>query len=269
VIKAIGNSTETACRLAGLAKSTWYYRPKECERNQALSVRLHELARERPRFGSPRLTVLIRNEFGAVNHKRVERLYKVAELTLPRKRRKRRWQGRQKEMLVPEAPGQRWSMDFMTDKTVDGRRFRIFNVVDDFTREVITCLPERSFSGKRIIRELEQIMEIEEYQPERFVMDNGPEFTSRAFLGWAQYRQIQLDFIQPGKPNQNAFVESFNGKFRDECLNMNWFYNLDEAKYIISKWKEDYNHHRPHSSLGYLSPIDYKKLFYSQTECPT
>lgn len=230
MIKAIGNSTETACRLAGLAKSTWYYRPNESDQDHALTARLKELASQRPRFGTPRLTVLIRSEFGAVNHKRVERFYKAAELTLPRKRRKRKWQGRQQEMLLPDGPRQRWSMAFMSDQTSDGRRFRVFNVVDDFTREVITCLPERSFSGKRIVRELEQLIETEDYQPERFVMDNGPEFISRAFLGWAQYRRIQLDFIEPGKPNQNAFVESFNGKFRDECLNMNWFFNMTEAK---------------------------------------
>lgn len=269
MIKALGNSTETACKLAGLAKSTWYYQSRESDRNQALSERLKEIATERPRFGSPRLTVLIRSEFGTVNHKRIERLYRDAELTLPRKRRKRKWQGRQKEMLVPDGPDQRWSMDFMTDTTTDGRKFRIFNVVDDFTREAMACLPERSFSGKRIIRELEQLIETEEYQPDRIVMDNGPEFTSRAFLGWAQYRQIQLDFIQPGKPNQNAFVESFNGKFRDECLNMNWFYNLNEAKQIIREWREDYNHNRPHSSLGYLSPMDYKRQFFSHENRPT
>ena len=140
MIKALGNSTETACKLAGLAKSTWYYQSRESDRNQALSERLKEIATERPRFGSPRLTVLIRSEFGTVNHKRIERLYRDAELTLPRKRRKRKWQGRQKEMLVPDGPDQRWSMDFMTDTTTDGRKFRIFNVVDDFTREAMACI---------------------------------------------------------------------------------------------------------------------------------
>lgn len=257
----MGNSTETACELAELPKSTWYYQAKENSWNETIMERLKALAQERPRFGSPRLTVLLRNEFGAVNHKRVERLYKAANLSLPRKRRKRKWQGRQQQMLIPDGPGQRWSMDFMHDRTSDGRKFRVFNVVDDFTRELIVCLPERSFSGHRIIRELEQVIETLDHQPKRIVLDNGPEFTSRVFLGWAQYRKIQLDFIQPGKPTQNAFIESFNGKFRDECLNMNWFYNLQEAKKIVNNWKEDYNQQRPHSSLGDISPYEYKKQF--------
>ena len=160
-------------------------------------------------------------------------------------------------------------MDFMQDRTSDGRKFRVFNVVDDFTRESIICLPERSFSGQRITRELEQIFEIREEKPLSFVMDNGSEFTNRAFLGWAQLNNIMLDFIQPGKPTQNAFVESFNGRFRDECLNMNWFYNLYEAKRIIADWMDDYNQNRPHSSLGYLSPNEYIRQFYSQFNCPT
>ena len=266
---SVGNSIQTACRLVGLAKSTWYYKPKKHEQNAVISDRLQELAVQRPRFGSPRLTILIRNEFGAVNHKRVERLYKDAGLVRPRKRRKRKWLGRQLEMPKPEAPDHRWSMDFVHDRTTDGRNFRVFTVVDDCTREAVICLPERSFSGHRIIRELEQVIEIREEAPLGFVMDNGSEFTSRAFLGWAQLNDIQLDFIQPGKPTQNAFVESFNGRFRDECLNMNWFYNLAEAKRIIAEWKDDYNQNRPHSSLGYLPPYEFKRQFYSHINSPT
>lgn len=265
----MGNSTTTACKLAELAKSSWYYQPKISAYNIAIQTRITQLAAERPRFGSPRLTVLIRNEFGAVNHKRVERLYRDAGLNLPRKRKKRKWQGRHLEMPKPDAPGQRWSMDFIHDKTADGRKFRVFNVVDDCTREVIICMPERSFSGHRITRELEQVIAFRDEKPLSFVMDNGPEFTSRAFLGWAQLHDIKLDFIEPGKPNQNAFVESLNGRFRDECLNMNWFYDLYEAKRIIAEWKDDYNNHRPHSSLGYIAPNEYKRQFYSHIDCPT
>jgi putative transposase len=254
-------STNLACTLAGMAKSTWYYKPKENLLNNEISDRMKEIAIERPRFGSPRMTVLIRREFGTVNHKRIERLYKEARLTLPRKRRKRKWHGRKNQMFVPLGPSQRWSMDFMEDKTVDGRRIRIFNVVDDFSREAIICQAERSFSGHRIVRELEQVMESRDIKPQSIVMDNGSEFTSRAFLGWAQYQSIQLDFIQPGKPTQNAFVESFNGSFRDECLNINWFYSLEEAQEIIEKWKDDYNKYRPHSSLNYRSPKEYLLTF--------
>jgi putative transposase len=162
-------STNLACTLAGMAKSTWYYKPKENLLNNEISDRMKEIAIERPRFGSPRMTVLIRREFGTVNHKRIERLYKEARLTLPRERRKRKWHGRKNQMFVPLGPSQRWSMDFMEDKTVDGRRIRIFNVVDDFSREAIICQAERSFSGHRIVRELEQVMESRDIKPQSIV----------------------------------------------------------------------------------------------------
>jgi putative transposase len=259
VLKSAGNSTRISCQLAGLCKSSYYYQPKEDPVNTQINERLIELAQERPRFGSPRLGILLQQEFGSINHKRVERLYKQAGLSLPRKRKKRRWLGRRQPLVKPVVPFERWSMDLMMDSTAEGRRFRILTIVDDFTREAITCLPERSISSHVVIREMERVAEFHGKYPLSIMVDNGPEFTSRAFLSWAQYRQIDLLFIQPGKPTQNAYIESFNGKFRDECLNMNWFSNLDQAREIIENWQDDYNYNRPHSSLNYLTPNQFKQ----------
>lgn len=259
MIKGVGNSTQTSCNLVGISKSTYYYQPIENCVNTAITDRLKELASERPRFGSPRLTVLLRKEYGNINHKRIERLYKQAGLNLPRKRKKRKWLGRRQSLNKPVTAYERWSMDLMHDSTSDGRRFRILTIVDDFTREAISCLTERSISSHVVIRELERISDIHEKFPLSIMIDNGPEFTSRAFLAWAQYRHVDLQFTQPGKPTQNAYIESFNGKFRDECLNMNWFINLSQAKKIIENWRDDYNYNRPHSSLNYLTPYQFKQ----------
>jgi putative transposase len=255
-----------ACHIAGLGRSSYYYQPKENQFNTMISERLIKLAEERPRYGSPRLSILLRTEFGAVNHKRIERLYRRAGLTLPRKRKRKKWLGRKQPLKLPGSPCERWSMDLMVDTTADGRRFRILTVVDDYTREVITCHAERSISSHVVIRELERVAELHGRLPLSIMIDNGPEFTSRAFLSWAQYNAIDLMFIQPGKPTQNAFIESFNGKFRDECLNMNWFMNLKQVKEIIANWQFDYNFNRPHSSLNYLTPNQFKQQVKLSTE---
>jgi len=181
----------------------------------------------------------LQQEFGNLNHKRIERLYKQTKLSLPRKRRKRKWLGRRQPLIKPQAPFERWSMDLMMDSTSDGRRFRILTIVDDFTCEAISCLAERSISSHVVIRELERVAEIHDKFPLSIMIDNGPEFTSRAFLAWDQYRQVDLYFIQPDKPTQNVYIESFNGKLRDKCLNMNWFMNLNQAKEIIGNWRDD------------------------------
>jgi len=204
---------------------------------------------------------MIQREFGEVNHKRVERLYKEAGLNLPRKRRKRKWHGVREAKVKALWPHQSWSMDFVHDRTENGRTLRVLNIVDDFSRELITCIPEHSFSGRRVTRELDQVMETLDIKPKSITMDNGTEFTSRAFMSWAYDKKININYIEPGKPTQNAFVESFNGKFRDECLNLNWFKDLREAKQIIEEWKDDYNHQRPHRALGQMTPMEYKKQF--------
>jgi putative transposase len=255
----IGVSMRRACSLIDLNRSTYQYQPQKKADEALLRNRLKELALQRPRFGSPRLTVLIRREFGAVNHKRVERIYAEEGLQVPLRRKKRR-RGviRQVPLALPSRPSERWSMDLVADSFSDGRRFRTLTVVDDFSRECPAIEVDTSISGARIVRVLERLSESYEL-PKIIVTDNGPEFTSRAMLAWADENNIRLHFIAPGKPTQNAFVESFNGKFRDECLNENWFKNLQDAQEKIETWRHDYNTTRPHRSLRQMTPLEYRK----------
>ena len=160
-------------------------------------------------------------------------------------------------MPLPISANQRWSIDFMNDSFWNGRRFRTLNIVDDFTRECLGIEISTSIPGARVARFLDCLVELHG-KPQEIVLDNGPEFTSRTFLAWAEEKGIELAFIDPGKPIQNAFVESFNGKFRDECLNEHWFLNLEDARQKVDKWRQDYNSVRPHSSLNYLTPMEFK-----------
>ena len=212
------------------------------------------------RYGSPRLTVLLRREFGAVNHKRVERLYALEGLALPRKRKKKRGILERVAIPVPEGPNERWSMDFVHDSFDSGRKFRMLNIVDDFNRECLRIEVDTSLSGHRVARVLNQLAETRGL-PKYIVVDNGTEFTSRAMLEWENDNSTHLAFIDPGKPTQNAFVESFNGRLRDECLNENYFINLMYAREIIENWRLEYNSERPHSSLGNLSPWEFTELW--------
>ncbi len=166
---------------------------------------------------------------------------------------------------TPAEPNQRWSMDFMADSLYDGRRFRTFNIIDDFSRECIGIEVDTSISGKRVVRVLESIG-CSRRLPGAILVDNGPEFTSTAFLSWCESKGIDVHFIDPGKPIQNAHIESFNGRFRDECLNEHWFMNLDHARRIISNFRWEYNEERPHSSLGYLTPIEFRMAFEQRGE---
>ena len=227
-----------------------------------LRARLRELARERPRFGAPRLTVLVRREFGRVNHKRVERIYREEGLQLPRKRKKRRAQVRV-PLSTPSRPHERWSMDFMSDSLIDGRRIRLLCILDDYSRLCLSMDVDTSITGERVTRVLECLI-TQHGKPEVLVMDNGPEFTSRAMLLWGQQQGIGLHYIDPGKPVQNAFVESFNGRVRDECLNTQWFTSLWDARRQVERWRRDYNRVRPHSSLSYRTPRAYLAAHFSK-----
>jgi len=254
-----GRSYRRSCELASLNRSTYYYCAKENPDELVIRKRLRELALQRPRFGSPRLTVLIRREFGAINHKRVERIYKEEKLQVPvRRKRYRRGTIRSVPLLVPSQANERWSLDMMSDSLADGRRFRMLNIVDDFSRECVSIEVDTSLPGARVVRVLERLSEFRPL-PKTIVTDNGPEFTSKAMLLWSEERDVRIHFIEPGKPSQNAFVESFNGKFRDECLNENWFYGLEDAREKIENWRVDYNTQRPHRSLRQLTPFEYKK----------
>ena len=254
-MQEIGRSQRRACRLIGLSRSTCRYEPKKQD-DQALRARLKELAREQPRFGTPRLTVLLRREFGAINHKRVERLYREEGLQLPRKRKKRRRGVGRVPLEAPSRAYQRWSMDFMSDSLFDGRRFRVLCVLDDYSRQALALEVAASITGERVTRVLDRLI-WQHGTPEFLVMDNGPEFTSRAMFRWASERDVALHYIDPGKPVQNAFVESFNGRLRDEGLNTQWFWSLSDAVERIEAWRIDDNEVRPHSSLGYRTPASY------------
>jgi len=224
----------------------------------ALRRRLHELAADRPRYGYRRLYELVRREGVLVNHKRVQRLYREEGLCVRRRKRKRVAGARSETWRAATAPDQRWSLDFVHDQVSWGRRLRMLTVVDTYTREALAIEVDTSLSGERVARVLEQIIGERGAQPGEIVMDNGPELTSRALDQWAYARGVHLRFIQPGKPIQNAFVESFNGRLRDECLNQHWFLSLADARQIVEAWRVDYNTVRPHSSLRNQTPEQFR-----------
>jgi putative transposase len=254
-----GLSERRACNLAGLERSTFQYQKQEGG-DAALRTRLAELADERRRFGYRRLLILLRREGFVVNHKKAYRLYREAGLAVKRRRGRKRALGTRRPMLLPERPNQRWSLDFVSDALSDGRRFRILCVVDDFSREALSTLVDRSLSGQRMVRELDRLIGLRG-RPQMIVSDNGTEMTSHAVLKWCQNTGVTWHYIAPGKPTQNAFVESFNGRLRDECLNENLFGNLAEARRLIETWRKDYNTERPHTSLGGLTPQNYQAQF--------
>lgn len=200
---------------------------------------------------------LLKQEEQVVNKKRTYRVYTSLELQVRTKKRKKLNRPRLVK-AVPIAPNQRWSMDFVSDQLANGRRFRVLNVVDDYSRELVGQLVSTSISGNQVGRYLSQLIELRD-KPCSIVCDNGPEYTSKAMFFWSQETGIKLDFTQPGKPTQNAFVESLNGKFRNECLNLHWFRTLEEARYEIEQWRSHYNEIRPHSSLNFMAPAVYAK----------
>lgn len=252
-----GLTERRACALIRIDRSSFRYRSRRPDESE-LRERLRALAVQRPRFGARRLCVLLRREGTVVNHKRVERLYRLEGLTVRRRKRKRVAGVLRQTRPQAERVNQRWSMDFTHDATADGRAFRTLNIVDDFSRECPAIAVARSISGARVVDVLERLAD-QRGLPQGIVVDNGPEFASRALDAWAYRRGVQLLFIEPGKPVQNAFVESFNGSFRDECLNQHWFETLDDAVRLIETWRLDYNRTRPHSSLGDLTPEEFAR----------
>ena len=248
-------SERHACELLDLGRSSCRYQPRGAE-DTALRDRLRTLAQMRRRFGYRRLGVLLRREGWPVNHKRVYRLYREDGLSLRRRRRHRRAPGLRLPLPVPRRANQRWSMDFVADRLADGRRLRVLTIVDDGTRECPAMEVDTSLPGARVVRVLDRLADSRGL-PEWVVLDNGPEFTGTAVDRWAPAHGVRLHFIEPGKPVQNAFVESFNGKFRDECLNEAWFLTLSEAQQAIEVWRQDYNTVRPHSALGDATPAEF------------
>jgi putative transposase len=256
-------SERRVCGLLGMAGSSFRYRATRSD--EALRTRLVELAREKPRFGYRRLRVLLERDGARVNHKRVHRVYREAGLAIRRKKRKH-CQREGKPLLERSAANQEWGLDFVHDAVESGRKIRVLSVVDAYTRECLALEVDTSFASRRVTRELEQIV-AERGVPQVIRCDNGPEFTSRHFLAWCLERGIELVHIQPGKPTQNAYVESFNGRLREECLNVSWFQNLFDARRKIAAWRKEYNKERPHSSLGYRTPEEFAREMGGEKGC--
>jgi len=248
-------SERRACRVLGVGRSSCRYRARRQVAVRLLEdLRAHAMAR--PRFGYRRIHVLLRRGGWQVNHKRVYRLYRAEGLAVRRRRRKRMALGLRTVLPPPSRRNERWSMDFTLDTLASGRRFRTLNVVDEFTRECLAIEVDTSIGGSRVARVLAHLLETRG-RPDLIVCDNGPEFAGKTLDAWAYQASVKIHFIRPGKPVENGYIESFNGKFRDECLNNHWFLDLADAKTKIEAWRQDYNEVRPHSSLGDLTPKEY------------
>lgn len=248
-------SERRACRVAGVDRPLVRYRSRKAD-DGPLRARLKALAHERRRFGYRRLHVMLRREGWAVNKKRVQRLYQEERLMVRKRSGRKRALGARAPMAPPDRPNACWSLDFVHDQMTDGRRFRVLAVVDNCTRECLALIPDTSISGARVARELDRVI-VWRGAPVAITSDNGTELTSNAILTWADERRVAWQYIQPGKPQQNAFSESFNGRLRDELLNETLFRSLAHARLALEAWRDDYNHHRPHGKLGWLTPADY------------
>ena len=260
VIKNKNYKPHRAYNLVGLRSSTYYYKKSSSRNDTALKAKLVEISGQRIRWGCPRIYEVVRRQGFKDNYKRVERLYAELGLSL-RKRPKKKLRGHLRLVLPePQKPNHIWSMDFVSETLFDQRRFRCFTVVDDFTRENIVIHPDRSIKSEKLVNIFEKL-KLSRGLPKMIVCDNGPEFISQNLDIWAYQNKVDLKFIQPGKPVQNAYIESFNGKFRDECLNQHWFLNLEEARIEIEKWRKDYNENRPHSSLRMKTPNEFAKQY--------
>lgn len=249
-----GLSERRACVVIGAARSSVRYRSRRVDATPLLE-RMRTLAADKPRAGYRTLWRWLRREGWRVNRKRVRRLYRLDGLVVRRRRRKRVAVPR-RPLAVPTRRNERWSMDFMRDTLASGRTFRTFNVVDDATRECVAIEVDHSLPGARVTRVLDGVI-AQRGQPHTIVCDNGPEFSGQVLDAWAYQRGIAVHFIAPGKPTQNAFVESFNGRFREECLDQHWFASLSEARVVIDAWRVEYNTERPHSSLNDQTPEEF------------
>ena len=251
-----GLSRRRACRLVGISRSVVEREPKRDREHGRLRERLRALAGERRRFGYRRLHALLRREGWPANHKLIERLYREEKLAIRRRGRQKRGGGTMAGHWCPIAANQRWSLDFTEDCLANGRKFRTANLKDDCTRECPAIVVDFSLPGQRVVAMLDDAAKARGY-PDMLVVDNGPELRGRDLDRWAYRNGVKLFFIDPGKPMQNASIESFNGRFREECLDQGWFTSLAEARRIIEAWRLDYNLRRPHTSLRMQTPAGF------------
>ncbi len=252
-----------SCRWVGVNRKLLHYRSRRAD-DAPLRQHLETLAVAHRRYGLPRLTVLLRRAGVQDNHKRIGRVYRAANLQVRKRIRRKLALGRGIPPERAARPNERWSVDFVHDRLRHGRRLRMLTVVDDCTRENLAIEADYGFSSQRLVRSLDAIAALRGY-PSMLIADNGPELCSLALLRWAQERNVRLHHIAPGKPVQNAFIESFNGRLRDECLNEHDFTSLDELRAILARWRAQYNTERPHKSLGWRTPQEYARAL---TTCP-
>ncbi|WP_394075217.1 IS3 family transposase [Xanthobacter autotrophicus] len=252
---AHGVSQRRACQALGVDRTSVRYRSVRPD-DAPLREAMRAVAGERRRFGYRRIHIMLRRQGIVMNQKKLRRLYREEKLQVRRRGGRKRALGTRRPILVPDRVNVRWSLDFVSDAFTDGRRFRVLAVVDDFSRECLALVADTSLSGLRVTRELDALLAIRG-RPATIVSDNGTELTSMAILKWCQQTGVEWHYIAPGKPMQNGFVESFNGRFRDECLNETLFSSLAQARAAIAAWKENYNMNRPHSALGHRSPAEF------------
>ncbi len=258
IIQSFGLSQRRASGLIGLGRNTLRHEPKQ-DKDEVLRKRMKELAEQRKRFGYRRLHIFLKREGLVINHKRTERIYREEKLALRIRRRKKLASQGRIEILKAARANELWAMDFLHDVLYNGRKLRFLPIIDTHTKECFRIEADTSIGGKRVCTVLSQIAAVRGL-PDRIVVDNGPEFISNALDAWAYERGVKLHFIRPGKPVDNAYMESFNGKFRDECLNLHWFMSIRHARDISEDYRIDYNNERPHSSLGDLTPSEFMRL---------
>lgn len=258
-----GISERRALRLVGMSASAYRYQPV-ADRNSALKEKIVALALRHRRYGAGMIYLKLRQAGEIVNHKRVDRLYAEAGLQVRRRKRKKIPVTDRQPLERPQSANQMWSMDFVFDRTAEGRSIKSLTVVDDATHEAVAIVPERAMGGQQLVRILDRLA-VSRGLPKAIRTDNGKEFCGRAMLTWAHERGVRLFLIEPGKPNQNAYIESFNGRFRDECLNEHWFTSLQHAKVVIDAWRKEYNEERPKKSLGGLTPAAYAKTLIQKS----
>lgn len=255
--ESFGRSLTKSCQLCNISRSSNSYQSKRQD-DQHITKRLVELAQKKRRYGCRRLHELLRREELVINHKKTERLYRKAGLSLRIKKRRKLSAELRLSLPTPAKPNQLWAMDFVSDSLASCRRFRCLNIIDLYTRECLRIVVDTSINGVRVTKTLDILKELRGL-PETIITDNGSEFTSKAMSMWAQANNVTIAFIRPGKPMENGFIESFNGRFRDECLNEQWFTSMKDARERIESWRDEYNSQRPHSSLGMKTPQEFSE----------